>query len=108
MFERYCKGLSLNDLNLTVYFWGLWSKIVLWEFCCCKVFSTYLLYKLLFTCLAVRNGYSVVPIALADGLNIKLNTAVQSVRYHSDKVEIDVYNPRVNNREIKTLSGQSY
>ena len=47
-----------------------------------------------------------MPIALADGLNIKLNTAVQSVRYHSDKVEIDVYNPRANNREIKTLSGQ--
>ena len=61
-------------------------------------------YSLVF---AVRNGYSVVPIALADGLNIKLNTAVQSVRYHSDKVEIDVYNPRANNRETKTLSGQS-
>ena len=30
--------MSLNDPNLTVYFWGLWSKIALWEFCCCKVF----------------------------------------------------------------------
>lgn len=56
--------------------------------------------------ITVRNGYSVVPIALADGLNIKLNTAVQSVRYMADKVELDVFNPRANNREIKTLSGK--
>uniref|UniRef100_A0AAZ3SBY3 Lysine-specific histone demethylase n=1 Tax=Oncorhynchus tshawytscha TaxID=74940 RepID=A0AAZ3SBY3_ONCTS len=31
--------------------------------------------------LTVRNGYSCVPVALAEGLDIKLNTAVRQVRY---------------------------
>lgn len=29
----------------------------------------------------MRNGYSCVPVALAEGLDIKLNTAVRQVRY---------------------------
>lgn len=33
--------------------------------------------------LTVRNGYSCVPVALAEGLDIKLNTAVRQVRYTS-------------------------
>ena len=31
--------------------------------------------------LTVRNGYSCVPVALSDGLDIKLNTAVRQIRY---------------------------
>jgi hypothetical protein len=31
--------------------------------------------------LTVRNGYSCVPVALAEGLDIKLNTTVKQVRY---------------------------
>lgn len=33
--------------------------------------------------MTVRNGYSCVPVALAEGLDIKLNTAVRQVRYTS-------------------------
>ena len=31
--------------------------------------------------LAVRNGYSCVPVALAEGLDIKMNTAVKHIKY---------------------------
>ena len=30
---------------------------------------------------SVRNGYSCVPVALSEGLDIRLNTAVKQVRY---------------------------
>lgn len=39
-------------------------------------------------CSAVRNGYSSVPMAMAEGLNIKLNTAVKQIRYTTKGVEI--------------------
>lgn len=44
--------------------------------------------------LTVRNGYSCVPVALADGLDIKLNAAVSKVEYNHRGVEVKVYNPR--------------
>lgn len=44
--------------------------------------------------LTVRNGYSCVPVALADGLDIKLNAAVRKVEYNHQGVEVTVYNPR--------------
>ncbi|KAF6205440.1 hypothetical protein GE061_019612 [Apolygus lucorum] len=37
---------------------------------------------------AVRNGYSCVPVALSEGLNIKLNTAVKTIRYTTKGVEV--------------------
>lgn len=43
----------------------------------------------------VRNGYSCVPVALADGLDIKLNAAVKKVEYNKNGVEVTVYNPRI-------------
>lgn len=43
--------------------------------------------------LTVRNGYSCVPVALAEGLDIKLNAAVKKVEYNSRGVEVTVYNP---------------
>ena len=33
--------------------------------------------------LTVRNGYSCVPVALSEGLDIKLNTVVRQVKYNS-------------------------
>ncbi|XP_025419821.1 lysine-specific histone demethylase 1A [Sipha flava] len=46
--------------------------------------------------LTVRNGYSCVPVALADGLDIKLNTAVQRITYGLNGVEVSTSNPRTN------------
>jgi hypothetical protein len=43
----------------------------------------------------VRNGYSCVPVALADGLDIKLNAAVKKVEYNKNGVEVTVCNPRI-------------
>jgi lysine-specific histone demethylase 1 len=45
--------------------------------------------------LTVLNGYSCVPVALAEGLDIKLNTAVRSVRITATGVEVSAYNPRL-------------
>ncbi|KAH0808829.1 hypothetical protein GEV33_013962 [Tenebrio molitor] len=44
---------------------------------------------------SVRNGYSCVPVALADGLDIKLNAAVKKVEYNKNGVEVTVCNPRI-------------
>lgn len=44
--------------------------------------------------LTIRNGYSCVPVALAEGLDIKLNAAVKRVEYNNRGVEVTVYNPR--------------
>lgn len=43
---------------------------------------------------SVRNGYSCVPVALSEGLDIKLNAAVKQVRYGQHGVGVTVYNPR--------------
>lgn len=45
---------------------------------------------------AVRNGYSCVPVALAEGLDIKLNTAVKQITYGPNGVEVSTTNPRSN------------
>lgn len=42
--------------------------------------------------LTVRNGYSCVPVALADGLDIRLNTAVKQVHITSSGAEVMVTN----------------
>lgn len=44
--------------------------------------------------LAVRNGYSCVPVALSEGLDIKLNTAVRHIRYNHSGVEVVTSNSR--------------
>lgn len=44
--------------------------------------------------LTVRNGYSCVPVALAEGLDIKLNTAVRQVKYGPSGVEVVTTNSR--------------
>ena len=45
--------------------------------------------------LTVRNGYSCVPVALSDGLDIKLNTAVRQIRYR--------YTPNFLSEEIRLI-----
>ncbi|CAB4063611.1 Lysine-specific histone demethylase 1A,Lysine-specific histone demethylase 1 homolog 2,Lysine-specific histone demethylase 1 homolog 1,Protein FLOWERING LOCUS D,Lysine-specific histone demethylase 1 homolog 3,Possible lysine-specific histone demethylase 1 [Lepeophtheirus salmonis] len=44
--------------------------------------------------LIVRNGYSCVPVALSEGLDVKLNTAVRQIRYGQNGVEISASNAR--------------
>lgn len=44
----------------------------------------------------MRNGYSCVPVALAEGLDIKLNTAVKQITYGPNSVEVSTTNPRSN------------
>lgn len=46
--------------------------------------------------LTVRNGYSCVPVALADGLDIRLNTAVKQVYLSSTGIEVTTTNTRTN------------
>ena len=56
--------------------------------------------------LTVRNGYSCVPVALSEGLDIKLNTAVRQIRYNQQGVEIMTTNAR-NNTNPVTYKGES-
>ncbi|KAL1131632.1 hypothetical protein AAG570_011245, partial [Ranatra chinensis] len=41
-----------------------------------------------------RNGYSCVPVALSEGLDIKLNTAVKQIRYTNKGVDVVTANAR--------------
>ncbi|XP_039754743.1 lysine-specific histone demethylase 1A isoform X2 [Pararge aegeria] len=44
--------------------------------------------------LTVRNGYSCVPVALSDGLDIRLGTAVTDISYEGPGVTVKAVNPR--------------
>jgi len=44
--------------------------------------------------LTVRNGYSCVPVALTEGLDVKLNTAVRQIRYGQGGCEVSTSNAR--------------
>jgi lysine-specific histone demethylase 1 len=44
--------------------------------------------------LSVANGYSSVPVALAEGLDIKLKTIVQTIKYDSNGVQVSVLQDR--------------
>ena len=44
--------------------------------------------------LTVRNGYSCVPVALSENLDIKLNTAVRQIRYSQTGCEVTTSNAR--------------
>lgn len=50
--------------------------------------------------LTVRNGYSCVPVALSEGLDIKLNTAVRQIRYGPNGVEVLTTNARNNSNPV--------
>ncbi|XP_064629028.1 lysine-specific histone demethylase 1A-like [Lineus longissimus] len=50
--------------------------------------------------LTVRNGYSCVPVALSEGLDIKLNTGVRQVRYSQQGIEVVTTNSRNNSNPV--------
>ena len=54
----------------------------------------------MFFYLTVRNGYSCVPIALTEGLDIRVNTAVKTVKYFPDGVEVTAENLKTNNSSV--------
>lgn len=56
--------------------------------------------------LTVRNGYSCLPVALSEGLDIRLNQAVCKVNYSSENVEVSVFNPR-NTNQASTITGDA-
>lgn len=43
---------------------------------------------------SVRNGYSCVPVALSEGLDIRLGTAVTDIQYGGPGVTVKAVNPR--------------
>ena len=48
----------------------------------------------------VKNGYSCVPIALTDGLDIRVNTAVTKIKYFERGVEVTAENLKTNNSSV--------
>ncbi|XP_069128605.1 lysine-specific histone demethylase 1A-like isoform X3 [Argopecten irradians] len=56
--------------------------------------------------ITVRNGYSCVPVALSEGVDIKLNTAVRKVTCNPNGVEVTVSNAK-NNTGPQTLKGDA-
>ncbi|KDR22932.1 Lysine-specific histone demethylase 1, partial [Zootermopsis nevadensis] len=56
--------------------------------------------------LSVRNGYSCVPVALSEGLDIRLNTGVRQIRYGPHGVEITTANSRNHSNPV-TFKGDA-
>lgn len=50
--------------------------------------------------LPVKNGYSAAPIALTDGLDIRVNTAVKNIKYFPGGVEVTAENLKTNNSTV--------
>ncbi|XP_013192176.1 lysine-specific histone demethylase 1A [Amyelois transitella] len=50
--------------------------------------------------LTVRNGYSCVPVALSEGLDIRLGTAVTDIQYSGPGVVVKAVNPRAPNQPL--------
>lgn len=48
----------------------------------------------------VKNGYSCVPIALTEGLDIRVNTAVKNIKYFPGGVEVTAENLKTNNSTV--------
>lgn len=42
----------------------------------------------------MRNGYSCLPVALSEGLDLRLSQAVRKIKYGTNSVEVTTYNPR--------------
>lgn len=53
--------------------------------------------------MSIKNGYSCMPVALSEGLDLQLNTAVSRVLYHADGVEVLTMDPRAPNKEQSRL-----
>lgn len=57
-------------------------------------------HKINFFVFSVRNGYSSVPIALTEGLDVRLNTAVKKIKYFDGGVEVTVDNLKTTNSPV--------
>lgn len=80
--ERLTLNISYTDLTLYFLQFVLFNVLFF-------LFFFFLLFVLfLFLILPVRNGYSCVPVALSEGLDIRLNTAARAVRYGVNGVEV--------------------
>jgi lysine-specific histone demethylase 1 len=55
--------------------------------------------------ITVRNGYSCVPVALSEGLDIKLSTAVRQIRYTAHGVDVVTSNARNHGNQV-TYKGE--
>lgn len=53
----------------------------------------------------MKNGYSAAPIALSDGLDIRVNTAVKNIKYFPGGVEVTAENLKTNNSTV-TYKGE--
>lgn len=53
----------------------------------------------------MRNGYSCAPIALTEGLDIRVNTAVKTIKYFPGGVEVTAENLKTNNSTV-TYNGK--
>ncbi|BES93542.1 Lysine-specific histone demethylase [Nesidiocoris tenuis] len=72
---------SESNLSFSGFFQGPWSNVPPTNLSVSAPAVTV-------SSVVVRNGYSSVPMAMAEGLNIKLNTAVKQIRYTTKGVEI--------------------
>lgn len=77
-------------------------------FSSCNIWQCMNIHSIIFCLfyLTVRNGYSCVPVALAEGLDIKLNTAVRKCNYSATGVELVVSNAK-NNTNQQTLKADA-
>lgn len=57
--------------------------------------------------ITVRNGYSCVPVALSEGLDIRLGTAVTEITYGGPGVTVKAVNPRAPNQP-QTFKGERF
>ena len=78
--------------------------LVAW--CYNYIYTDFEMTDFFFQFLTVRNGYSCVPVALAEGLDIKLNTAVRKCNYSATGVELVVSNAK-NNSNQQTLKADA-
>lgn len=75
---------------------------------CLSTCTTWLIWIPLFSCYlssTVKNGYSAAPIALTDGLDIRVNTAVKNIKYFPGGVEVTAENLKTNNSTV-TYKGE--
>ena len=80
--------------------------------CVCTLFSSKgkfltekICYGLTVDSFQVRNGFSCVPVALSEGLDIRLSTAVRKVVYNPNGVSVTVSNAK-NHANPMTITGK--
>ncbi|CAG0881758.1 unnamed protein product [Darwinula stevensoni] len=57
--------------------------------------------------LTVRNGYSCVPLALSEGLDLRFNCVVKQIKYTSEGVEVTAHNSRNPHQAPQVFKGDA-